>query len=90
MDKIVEQEVPMKLFILMFSLFSFSALAHVELSYQTNIKLQKTVMKGEILLKDILRLQTHLGFENRRMIAANGHFDKLRTKLNGSKGIVRI
>ena len=67
---------------ILLGLFSLSALSSTELSYQTNIKVNKTVMDKDILLKTLIKLRIHLEFESREMIAVR--------KLEGSKKLVRL
>jgi len=82
---------------LLLGLFSLSAISSTELSYQTNIKVNKTVMDKDILLKPLIKLRTHLDFEAREMVAAKDeasvkptYLNNLRSKLQGSKGLVRL
>jgi hypothetical protein len=78
------QEVQMKASMaLILGIFSFSAFS-------------TTVMNNEILLKNLIKLRSNLHFEVKEMIATNDspsqqtYLNGLRSKLKGSKGIIRL
>lgn len=93
----------MKIALLTLSLIlSSGALAEtsgIALSYNDSIQVKKTVMMDEILIENLIKLHNDFDFEGNRMIAGkyesksqkkSSYLDNLRSKLEGSKSLMRF
>lgn len=83
---------------LLISTHALSESSSIALSYNDSIQV-KTVMMDEILINDLIKLHNDFDFEGDRMIAGKfeskkpkktSYLDGLRSKLEGSKSVMRF
>lgn len=84
---------------LLLSTHALAESSSIALSYNDSIQV-KTVMMDEILINDLIKLHNDFDFEGDRMIAGKfeskkqkkktSYLDGLRSKLEGSKNVMRF
>ncbi len=83
---------------LLLSTHALAESSSIALSYNDSIQV-KTVMMDEILINDLIKLHNDFDFEGDRMIAGKfeskkqkktSYLDGLRSKLEGSKSVMRF